>query len=95
MAAVSAAGEKLPPMIVFKGVHVQMTWRPDIPKTSNMYPWLYANKSGWMTAETFFKWFEEWEVKTRLLHSAHNSSLDNIPIRPLLTNPSLSPGLLN
>ena len=65
MAAVSAAGEKLPPMIVFEGVHVQTTWRPDIPKTSNMYPWLYANKSGWMTSETFFKWFEEWEAKTR------------------------------
>ena len=40
-----------------------METRPD--QTSNMYPWLYANKSGWMTAETFFKWFEELEAKMR------------------------------
>ena len=65
MAAVSADGKRLPPMIVFEGQHVQTTWRPSIPKNSEMYPWLYANSSGWMTAETFFKWFEEWESQTR------------------------------
>lgn len=65
MAAVSASGQKLPPMIVFEGVHVQTTWRPNIPKHSTNFPWLYANKSGWMTSETFYRWFEEWESKTR------------------------------
>jgi len=65
MAAVSASGVKLPPMIVFEGAHVQTTWRPNIPKNSENYPWLYANKSGWMDSSTFYRWFEEWELKTR------------------------------
>ncbi|XP_066926658.1 uncharacterized protein [Clytia hemisphaerica] len=65
MAAVSATGQKLPPMIVFEGVHVQTTWRPNLPKDHENYPWLYANKSGWMDSSTFYRWFEEWESKTR------------------------------
>ena len=65
MAAVSTAGQKLPPMIVFEEMHVQTTWRPNVPRDSSNYPWLYANKSGRMDSETFYKWFEEWEVKTR------------------------------
>ena len=74
MAAVSAAGEKLPPMIVFEGQFVQTTWRPEIPKTSEIYPWLFANPSGWMSSDTFYKWFEEWEVKTR---STKEGELEN------------------
>ena len=66
MAAVSAAGQKLPPMIVFEGAQVQTTWRPDIPKNNPNYPWLYANKSGWIDSETFYRWFEEWEKQTRV-----------------------------
>ena len=65
MAAVSASGKKLPPMVVFQGQHVQSTWRPDLPRNHENYPWLYANSSGWMDSATFYKWFEEWEVKTR------------------------------
>lgn len=65
MAAVSASGRKLPPMIIFEGAHVQTTWRPEILKNSPNYPWLYANKSGWMDSETFYRWFEEWEKQTR------------------------------
>ena len=65
MAVVSASGVKLPPMIVFEDAHVQTTWRPTIPKDSPNYLWIYANKSGWMDSGTFYKWFEEWESKTR------------------------------
>lgn len=52
-------------MIVFEAQFVQTTWRPTIPKNSKNYPWLYANPSGWMTSDTFYRWFEEWETNTR------------------------------
>ena len=54
MDTVSAEREKLPPMIVFEGSFAQTTWRPN-----------YLPTSGWMLSDTFNKWFEEWEVKTR------------------------------
>ena len=74
MAAVSAVGEKLPPMIVFEGQFVQTLWRAEITKTSEIYPWLFSNPSGWMSSNTFYKWFEEWEVKTR---SSKEGELEN------------------
>ena len=52
-------------MIVFEGQHVQNTWRPQTPKSDPDYPWLFANESGWMTSDTFYKWFVQWEEKTR------------------------------
>ena len=84
MTAVSAARAKLPPMIVYEGAHVQSTWRPDIPKDSEIYPWLFANSSGWMSSDTFYKWFEEWEVKTR----SHKD--DELEPRLLIYNGHLS-----
>lgn len=65
MAACSASGKTLPPLIVFQGQQVQTTWRPQIPGNSPNYPWIYANKSGWMDSELFFKWFELFEKTTR------------------------------
>ena len=64
MAACSAAGEYLPPMVVFQGQHVQSTWKPNI-KDNDLFPWIYCNKSGWMDSGTFYKWFEEFEKTTR------------------------------
>ena len=46
MAAFSAAGEYLPPMVVFQGQHVQSTWKPNV-KDNGLFPWIYCNKSGW------------------------------------------------
>ena len=65
MAACSAARQVLPPMIVFQGKFVQTTWKPNHPSNYEFYPWLYANQSGWMDSDTFYKWFEEWEKQTR------------------------------
>ena len=48
MAACSASGRFLPPMIIFPGQHVQSTWKPTTLATSENYPWIYANKKGWM-----------------------------------------------
>ena len=64
LAAASASGKVLPPLIIFSGKQVQTTWRPQV-NTGTEYPWIFANASGWMTTDTFFKWFVEWETSTR------------------------------
>jgi len=53
-------------MIVFKGKFIQTTWRPDISKEDPNYPWIFANPSGWMDSPTFYKWFVEFEMATRV-----------------------------
>lgn len=52
-------------MIIFPGQHIQSTWKPTTPGTPENYPWIYANKKGLMDSPTFFKWFHEFEEKTR------------------------------
>ena len=34
---------------------------------SENYPWIYANKSGWLDSETISKWFEQFEEKQGIL----------------------------
>ena len=70
LAACSGSGKVLPPMIVNQGQHVQSTWQPNIDSKHEFYPWQYANSKGWMTSETFFKWFKKFEEKTRTLNEA-------------------------
>ena len=65
LATCSAAGKALPPLIIFSGMSVQTTWRPNIPLHDENYPWQYATKSGWMEYEIFYKWFKLFEEKTR------------------------------
>ena len=64
LAAVSASGKALPPLILFKGQQVQTTWRPS-RQERKYFPWIYANNKGWMTGDTFHKWFIQWEKVTR------------------------------
>ena len=74
LAAASASGKVLPPLIIFNEKTVQTTWRPQVnPGTE--YPWIFANASGWMITDTFFKWFVEWEASTR-------STLEDSTIKP-------------
>ena len=70
LAACSASGKVLPPMIVNQGQHAQSTWQPNIDSKHEFYPWQYTNSKGWMTSETFFKWFKKFEEKTRTLNEA-------------------------
>lgn len=51
----NAAGEKLPPLVVFKGKHMWNSWIP-----TDEYPGMTysATKNGWMETETFEKYFE-------------------------------------
>ena len=65
LAACSAVGVALPPLIINQGQHVQSTWRPNMPVDSKYYPWQYANSSGWMKSDIFFKWFQKFEEVTR------------------------------
>ena len=54
LAAVSAAGDKLPPFIVFKGKYILQNWHTQTP-----YPGTEVSRSesGWMTTEIFAAWF--------------------------------------
>ena len=65
LAAISASGTTLPPLIIFQGKQVQIIWRPSSDPTREHFPWIYANESGWMKADVFHKWFVEWEARTR------------------------------
>ena len=78
IAACSTAGQYLPPIIVFMGKFVQTTWKPNHRAYYDNYPWLYANPSGWMDSDTFFKWFEEWEIKTTVFKVVPISDLFKI-----------------
>ena len=74
LALASASGQVLPPFIIFSGKQDQTAWRPQVnPDTE--YPWIFANASGWMTTDTFFKWLVEWEASTR-------STLEDGTIKP-------------
>ena len=65
LAAVFASGTPLPPLIIFQGKQVQTTWRPSSDPTSEHFPWIYTNESGWIKADVFHKWFVEWEARTK------------------------------
>ena len=51
----SAAGERLSPMILYKGKHLYSTWTINGPPGA-----LYStSESGWMEKENFFHWFQK------------------------------------
>ena len=54
LAVCSAKGKALDPLIVFKGVNLQSTWKGTqaLPDT-----WYSCSKSGWMTTTIFHRWF--------------------------------------
>ena len=65
LAVVSGSGETLPPLIIFQGKQIQTSWLPSRKPDHTFYPWIYANEKGWMKSDIFYKWFVEWEKKTR------------------------------
>ena len=55
LACVNAAGEKLPPLIIFRGKNI---WDSCIPHAGDFPNTAYtAAPNGWMTSEIFEKWF--------------------------------------
>ena len=52
-AAISAAGDKLEPLVVFKGVHAMSSWH-----NTNFKGTVAVTKNGWMTADIFHQWFQ-------------------------------------
>jgi len=52
-AAISAAGEVLDPLVVFKGVHIMSNWY-----NKDFKGQVEVTKNGWMTAEVFNQWFK-------------------------------------
>jgi hypothetical protein len=55
MAGIAANGDKLPPLIIFKGKNFLGDWNG-----SNPYPGTQIAKSenGWMVTNVFCRWFE-------------------------------------
>lgn len=53
LACVSASGEHLPPLIVYKGVSVQSRWMAKEEYPGTMYA---ATRNGWMEETTFYQW---------------------------------------
>ena len=66
----TALAAVLPLLIIFQGKQVQTTWRPSTAANHEFYPWIYANEKGWMKSDIFFKWFCEWESRTRIFTEA-------------------------
>ena len=51
MVACSAAGECIPPLILFPGQRVQTSWIPDVEASHPNYPWLFSSKKGWIDSK--------------------------------------------
>ena len=62
LASCAPDGKALPSLITYQGMNVQTSRHPNLQRDHPNYPWLYANKSGWMDADFEEKKFEE---KTR------------------------------
>ena len=65
MAVCSASGKFFPLLVIFPVQNVQTSWKPEIGANASNDPWIYTNKSGWMDSSTFFKWFKEFEERTK------------------------------
>ncbi|XP_045124798.1 MFS-type transporter clz9-like [Portunus trituberculatus] len=55
VAGISAAGDKLPPFILFKGKKFWSSWKRSKPSPGMQYAF---SDSGWMMAEVFAAWFD-------------------------------------
>lgn len=75
LAFVSATGDCLPPLIVFKGMAVQSRWTSVNEYPGTMYG---ANSNGWMEEETFYQWLERMFVR----HVQEDRQKLNRPLQP-------------
>ena len=56
MAAISAAEEKAPPLIIFKGHYFMEQWNPAEAYDGTT---LAKSENGWMTTSIFYSWLEK------------------------------------
>jgi len=56
---ISAAGTALPPLVIFKGKHVQQQWIPD-QLSSSIHGWQFtASLNGWTSNEIALGWLKD------------------------------------
>ncbi|CAH2011313.1 unnamed protein product [Acanthoscelides obtectus] len=86
----NAAGEKLPPLVVFKGKHIWNSWIPTEEYPGMTYS---ATKNGWMKTETFQKYFENIflpnigkDRPTVLIYDGHTSHISISLIEKAIAN---------
>jgi hypothetical protein len=58
--AISATGEALPPLVIFKGKAVQQQWFTTQPDEEDFKKWSFAaSQKGWTTNEIALRWLKE------------------------------------
>lgn len=88
----NADGEKLPPLIVFKGKNVWDTWMaPHNPRVPQ--PCYAASSNGWMESDIFFNYFEKTFLKScgserpiLLIYDGHTTHIDERVIKCAIDN---------
>ena len=80
LATCNAAGEALPPLVIFAGKNFQSTWygKNSVPNT--MYG---HSENGWMTTDVFFTWFVKFceIVKSRPLLLIYDGHLSHVSVQ--------------
>ena len=82
MATVSAAGDVLPPLVIFRGKYLTAGW-----KTTGGYPGIKIaiTENGWMNSKTFYDWMVRFCVNVTqrpilLVYDGHSTHLTLIVI---------------
>lgn len=79
LAACSADGRVLDPLIIFSGVNFQSTWKGKEPLPNTIYG---VSKNGWMTTDIFFQWFQKFieQVEERPLLLIYDGHLSHVSV---------------
>ena len=79
LAACSASGRALDPLIIFSGKNFQSTWKGETPLPNTMYG---ISDNGWMTTQIFLEWFTKFteEVTERPLLLIYDGHLSHVSI---------------
>lgn len=84
LAGCNAAGDKLPPLVIFRGVNVWTSWIPSEEEEQYKGMTYTASQNGWMTSEIFRKYFTTTFLQhvgdkrpILVIYDGHASHLDN------------------
>ena len=79
LAACSATGRVLDPLIIFSGINFQSTWRGKEALPNTCYG---VSKNGWMTTTVFYQWFGKFieQVQERPLLLIYDGHLSHVSV---------------
>jgi hypothetical protein len=87
MAGISAAGDRLPPLLIFKGKKLQSTWRPVNPYKDMQFA---CSETGWMVTDIFNDWFNFFctyvtQRPLLLVYDGHSTHINSTVIRKAIS----------